>query len=326
MCQGSRRISTAMETTIQCVPSSLKVAPKAEKSLCEDNCGMYPCTFCNRTFKKKGFWVQHEVTLHEPQKQWSCPAIGCNRIFSTGNKFNQHHKRDHGCEACTHDKDPDCIVRPSVKSAWGCGFCIAFLESWETRVNHLETHFRNGSKRAEWDLSKVIQGLLLRSSVNRAWRSLMAQQYGPLEQEWPVPKWPRDSFEKLWMALRYDMSEESALQVARLTYDMLSPLEPEGGRLAEAANSPIGNIHSMATDESAFRVECLFDTSDTSHNLESTNDSIQNFYPDPDAASAETAGSTGGYSELQLGEDTLGVDWVLWPDHYGPGGTIMCAP
>ncbi|KAI3325614.1 hypothetical protein HD806DRAFT_490777 [Xylariaceae sp. AK1471] len=329
LCQESQTILTDMETTMKSGPLPLTMAQKAEESLPEEHSGLYPCTFCNKTFQKKGSWVRHEVSFHEPQKEWICPAIGCNRRFSTGNKFRRHHKEDHGCKSCTHDKDPSCIVGPPVKSAWGCGFCIAFLESWEIRVNHLETHFQEGCKTAEWDLSKVIQGLLLRPFVKDAWESLMAQEHGCSEQEWPVSEWSYDSFGELLTALRYDMNEERAAEVARLTYDILLPFNSEDSHLTEAANCPDGNAPFVATDESTLASdgnECLFDTGDTLDYLELTNYSTQNAYPRPDIAVVETTAPAGEYSAFQLGEDTLGVDWVLWPDCYEPGGTMRYTP
>ncbi|KUJ08223.1 uncharacterized protein LY89DRAFT_338299 [Mollisia scopiformis] len=33
---------------------------------------IYPCSFCDKTFSRKGGWKKHEGSFHQPQKQWSC--------------------------------------------------------------------------------------------------------------------------------------------------------------------------------------------------------------------------------------------------------------
>ncbi|KAI0451929.1 hypothetical protein F5B21DRAFT_357489 [Xylaria acuta] len=325
LCHESQTMLTDMEVAVKFESLPLTTTQEPEKSSPKENRDLHPCTFCDKTFQSKGSWVRHEASFHEPQKEWMCPAFGCNRRFSTGNKFRRHHKEDHGCKNCMHDKDSSCIVGPPTRSAWGCGFCVAFLESWEIRLRHLETHFQEGSKKSEWDHSKVIQGLLLRPSVNGAWKSLMSKEQGPLEQEWPVPIWSRDSFGQLLATLRYDMSPESAVEAARLTYNMLLPVNSEDSHPTEVANNPNGNPPFMTTDKHTLVSdgdEYLFNAGNTLHYLGSTNDYIQNVYSGRDLAIAETVGSGSEYSAFQLGEDTIGVDWVLWPNCFEPGGTM----
>ncbi|KAI1756790.1 hypothetical protein F4782DRAFT_280795 [Xylaria castorea] len=325
LCQEPQTMLTDIELAVKSESLPFTMAQEAEKSSAEENRGLYSCTFCDKTLQSKGSWIRHEASFHEPQKEWICPSVGCNRRFSTGNKFRRHHKEDHGCRNCTHNKDPSCIVGPFAKSAWGCGFCVAFLESWEIRHKHLETHFQKGFKKAEWDHSKVIRGLLLRPSVNDAWKSLMSKEHGPLEQKWPISGWSRDSFGKLLTTLRYEMSQENAVEAARLTYNMLLPVSPEDRYLTEVANNPTGDSPFLATDESTLVSdgdELHFNSDNTLHYLESTKDSTKDVYPGPDSAAAEVMGSGSEYSAVQLGEDTIGVDWALWPNCFEPGGTM----
>ncbi|KAI0474848.1 hypothetical protein F4859DRAFT_80937 [Xylaria cf. heliscus] len=325
LCQKPQMMLPDKEVAVKSESLPVSMTRKAKKSSAEERLGLYPCTFCDKAFQSKGTWVRHEASFHEPQKEWICPAICCNRRFSTGNKFRRHHKEDHGCKGCTHDKDLSCIVGPSAKSAWGCGFCIAFLESWESRLKHLETHFHEGFKKAEWDHSKIIQGLLLRPSVNDAWKSLMSEKHGPLEHEWPSSEWSRHSFGQLLTALRYDMGQEDAIEAARLAYNMLLYVNSEDSDLAEAVNNPDANSPFMGTNKSTLVSNgdgCLFDASSTLYCLESMKDSTQNGYLDLDVAVDDPMRSSSEYSALQLGEDTFGVDWVLWPNCFEPGGTM----
>ncbi|KAI0548875.1 hypothetical protein F4679DRAFT_548983 [Xylaria curta] len=298
LCQESQTIptDTEVEVDLPVKSESLPVATmqKVERSSAEENRGLYSCTFCDRAYHKRGSWIRHEASIHEPQQEWICSSAGCNRRFSTGTKFRRHHKEDHGCMDCPHSIDPSYIVGPSAKSAWGCGFCIAFLESWEARYEHLAAHFEEGSKKAEWDQSKVIQGLLLRPSVSAAWKSLISKEYGLLEKEWPVPGWSRDSFEKLLPTLRRDMSQESAVEAAQLAYNMLLPTNPKDKHLSEVANDPSEDSFS-ATDEGTLPsdgFEQLFNW-----------ESMQDFYLGRDDAAAEAA--------FQLSENIIGADWVL---------------
>ncbi|KAI1743175.1 hypothetical protein F4680DRAFT_369296 [Xylaria scruposa] len=307
LCQGSQPISTDAEVEVDLAvkPESLPVAitQKPEKNSAEENSGIYSCTFCDRAYKKRGSWIRHEASLHEPQQEWICSSVGCNRRFSDSTRFRRHHKEDHGCVNCTHSNDPSYLVGPSAKPSWGCGFCIAFLESWEARYEHLANHFEEGSKKAEWDQSKVIQGLLLRPSVNDAWKSLMSKEYGLLEKKWPIPGWSRDSFGKLLAILRHDMSQESAVEAAQLTYNMLLPTNLKDKHLSEVANDSSGDSF-LATDESTL-------TSDGFEQLFNW-ESMQSFYLGRDDAAAEAA--------FQLSEGTIGVDWVLRSTCFESGG------
>ena len=127
---------------------------------------IYACSFCDKAFSRKGVWKRHEESLHEPQREWCCFESGCNRKFTARNKFRRHHECDHGCENCKHDSEV--ISKTQATSAWGCGFCIARLESWDDRANHIAIHFENGSKKSDWDVSRVIQSLQCANPVQSA--------------------------------------------------------------------------------------------------------------------------------------------------------------
>ena len=62
----------------------------------------------------------------------------------------------------------------SPKKAWSCGFCIQLFPSLEGRLKHIGTqHFGRGQSIAEWDFTKVIQGLLLQPEIREAWQHLL---------------------------------------------------------------------------------------------------------------------------------------------------------
>ncbi|KAH7327290.1 hypothetical protein BKA65DRAFT_360383, partial [Rhexocercosporidium sp. MPI-PUGE-AT-0058] len=145
----------------------------------KDRPEIYACLFCQKTFNRKGDWKRHEGTLHEPQREWRCPGSGCNRKFFARNKFRRHHESDHGCIDCRHDSDPAVMIVLRSASAWGCGFCITVLMTWDERVDHIGGHFEAGCKRREWDFSTVVRSLLLQPGICDAWLSLLHQIHGP---------------------------------------------------------------------------------------------------------------------------------------------------
>ena len=181
---------------------------------------IYACIFCDNTFSRKGDWKRHEGSLHEPQREWCCFESGCNRKFPAGNKFRRHHMRDHGCENCKHDTDPVVISTTQAKYAWGCGFCIALLMSWDDRANHIALHFDAGSKRSDWDFSRVIQSLLRRPEVFDAWQSLLLNTHGDSRDNWPAFEWSVGPAEKLLESLQCTSPKQSATYIAQWAYDL----------------------------------------------------------------------------------------------------------
>ena len=62
------------------------------------------------------------------------------------------------------------------KQAWSCGFCVIALANFEDRLSHIALHFENGQTMDEWDITKVIRGLLHQPGVIKAWEERMASQ------------------------------------------------------------------------------------------------------------------------------------------------------
>ncbi|KUJ08224.1 uncharacterized protein LY89DRAFT_691114 [Mollisia scopiformis] len=62
---------------------------------------------------------------------------------------------------------------------WGCGFCAGLLMTWDARASHIGGHYETGSKKSDWDFSKVIRGLLRLTKIFDTWRSLLLRIHGP---------------------------------------------------------------------------------------------------------------------------------------------------
>ncbi|KAJ2892121.1 hypothetical protein MKZ38_010217 [Zalerion maritima] len=133
----------------------------------------YTCTSCDTGFKRKFDWKRHEEEFHERFKKYPCPD--CNRILWGSNSFNQHHKVAHGCKTCPH---ADAVVKYTKKrTAWGCGFCAAFLPTRERYFDHVAQHFDKEKKtKAEWLHSNVIYGLLHQRVIHDIWKQQKAQR------------------------------------------------------------------------------------------------------------------------------------------------------
>ena len=62
----------------------------------------------------------------------------------------------------------------SSKKAWSCGFCIRLFPTLKDRLRHVGTeHFEKGQSINDWDITKVIQGLLLQPGIQEAWQHLL---------------------------------------------------------------------------------------------------------------------------------------------------------
>jgi hypothetical protein len=137
----------------------------------------YFCTACNKGFARKYDWKVHEQRYHEQQFQYPCPD--CNQILYAETHFRSHHRDAHGCQQCTHAKEVTREVDARARrTAWGCGFCASLLDDWEKRCDHISQHYDDGMRRADWDHTKVIIGLLKQPDIDEAWRSYLISKHG----------------------------------------------------------------------------------------------------------------------------------------------------
>lgn len=61
------------------------------------------------------------------------------------------------------------------KRAWSCGFCITIFSTFQDRLKHIDIkHFRERQSIHEWDLNKVILGLLQQPKMENAWKTRTA--------------------------------------------------------------------------------------------------------------------------------------------------------
>ena len=152
----------------------------------------YYCTACNKGFARKYDWKVHEQRYHEQQAQYPCPD--CNQVLYAETHFRSHHRDAHGCQQCTHAKEVTREVDPRRRrTAWGCGFCGQLLDDWEKRCDHISAHYDEGLKRADWDHSKVIIGLLRQPDLDSAWKTLLISKHGQHPNPPLMIRWSKET-------------------------------------------------------------------------------------------------------------------------------------
>lgn len=147
----------------------------------------FPCTFCEASFKRKHEWQRHEKSCHLPLEKWTCTPHGgtvvdhatCEVIcaFCPEVEPSPEHLQTHGYTACAqrpvaertfYRKDH---LRQHLRLTHGvtkwveameswktqpevvrsrCGFCSAWLDTWQARVDHLADHFVTGLSIDQW--------------------------------------------------------------------------------------------------------------------------------------------------------------------------------
>lgn len=238
------RSSVASDVSVNCLTpaSRLSQAPSIT------SCNKYECTECNVKLKSKQYWKSHEEEFHEQERMWKCPD--CERWFNAGKRFREHHFKHHGCDVCEQPKEKgngsSRIPSPCVtaaekikhhKDAWGCGFCVRLLGSWDERCTHVAQHFDEGKTKADWDFTNVILGLLLQPELSNEWHSFLFRKYGERSEEWPKFTWDqkksrslRFSLEEKWDTRVLDTNSRQHLTVLiQKLHDLGSPVPSNPG-------------------------------------------------------------------------------------------------
>lgn len=148
----------------------------------------YQCTFCTSSFKRKSDWCRHEVSIHVQLDMWVCQPQDstvwefdslhqqCNycgielpsqehiashdfescaerplgeRVFARKDHLLQHLKKFHGCHKWPGQSLNLRRSRHTILNS-RCGFCAATFVTWDERVDHLVSHFKQGSQMKQW--------------------------------------------------------------------------------------------------------------------------------------------------------------------------------
>ena len=98
------------------------------------------------------------------------------------------------------------------KRYFSCGFCIMLFDNINDQLNHIDIdHFRRLEDICNWDMTKVIKGLLLQSGVDIAWHEISAN-YAESGFSWDISR-NRD------LQLRLELAEENPDTLATAVFN-----------------------------------------------------------------------------------------------------------
>jgi hypothetical protein len=240
----SSRADEPKEIRINIVkPDSELLRPEISE---ETNEILYFCTTCEKSYKTRQEWRDHEYEAHERSYFWSCPETGCNQILTSSTLFEKHHQEVHGCQNCPHAYG---VKRPlPSKRAWGCGFdrCKGVFDSWEKRCDHVASHFdemvHDGERSplpSEWKYTNLMRNLLRQPDVKDAYHRVMVKCHGEDKVFWPRMKWQVHNTTELKRRLEYRDFREGVKQLAEMAVQLGHPAASEAVKIVmDTADSP----------------------------------------------------------------------------------------
>ena len=129
------------------------------------------------------------------------------------------------------------------KRYFSCGFCIMLFNNINDQLNHIDVHhFRQLEDICNWDMTKVIKGLLLQPGIDMAWHGISAN-YAELAFSWDI-SCNRD------LQLRLELADEApdALAAAvfnSCTYDWSHHKYDDTGLTMDLSTRPISTSAPM---------------------------------------------------------------------------------
>ena len=109
-------------------------------------------------------------------------------------------------------------LRSSGRSFWGCGFCVTLFISFSDRIRHIaKQHFEAGMTIEDWDVRKVIKGLLSQRMVNQAWKPELGGETGFSQ---PGTAWHASNTDRLQYLLEMGASNlHDGYSLAKAAYE-----------------------------------------------------------------------------------------------------------
>ena len=148
----------------------------------------YWCTVCEEpsSYKDSGNWKKHEkehettfvCEMEEAAESGREGQDHASRAFTSKRRdiMVNHLNKSHGIFETHQARDLADKWRHTVKKqAWACGFCSSLFLSFQDRLKHIDVeHFRRHQSIHEWDLNKVVLGLLQQPRMEKAWKKKIA--------------------------------------------------------------------------------------------------------------------------------------------------------
>ena len=221
----------------------------------------YWCTVCEEpnSYKDSGNWKKHEKEhetifvcgLDDAAESSRAGQSHASKPFTCKRRdiMVNHLNRSHGILDTQRGRDlADQWRHTMKKQAWSCGFCIGLFSTFQDRLKHIDTlHFKRHQSIHEWDLNKVIIGLLQQPKMDKTWKTRTASL-----PHWVHPEdlaWDRAIAKDLRTTLEIGPSDDHhAKTLADAAY---SASKSNGGSWPHSGTTN-ANRHSNATAQASF--------------------------------------------------------------------------
>lgn len=195
------------------------------------------CTICKhpRPFLSCNGWKRH---MKEHEQIWLCEFCARKTSFSRRLNLKRHLSETHDLSNEEASNSAYKLKYADIKKAYACGFCIQTFSTHRDQLNHIEhEHWRRRQNISEWDLNKIIHGLLLQPSIQSIWLHLIGDTSSATQHF----TWAASAAEGL--IERLELSQEpaadlAAAAIAQLTPSHLVPLSDSYWNPIDSTNRP----------------------------------------------------------------------------------------
>ena len=216
------------------------------------------CTVCEEpnSYKDSGNWKKHEkehettfiCEMEEAAESGREGQDHASRAFTSKRRdiMVNHLNKSHGIfEAHQARGLADKWRHTAKKQAWACGFCGSLFLTFPDRLKHIDVqHFRRHQSIHDWDLNKVVLGLLQQPRLERAWKKQMASL-----PPWVHLVWDRAVAKDLQATLEVGPSDDH--HAATLAEQAYSGIEPYGAPWLQDGTKHVDQV-SDATPQASF--------------------------------------------------------------------------
>ena len=196
-CDGFKRHMKEHETMYVCMPyGSVEITHSGPK-----------CAFCDTMYPDEDHLEKHMAN--------PCAARSVKGRSYTRKVNFKKHLEVHGVDDCSDLAQRWQQTFP--KRYFSCGFCGSLFPTLSEQTRHIDDHYKQNQSVYDWDLNKVVQGLLHQPHVYQAWQSKLA-----LENElWinlPLSSftWDAMTAKELQLRLQFGRETPEALSGAAL--------------------------------------------------------------------------------------------------------------
>ena len=227
----------------------------------------YWCTVCEepKSYKDSGSWKKHEkehetMFICELDNAAESSRAGQSQAFKCKRRdiMVKHLNMSHRITDAHQGRDLADQWRHTVKKqAWSCGFCITLFLTFQDRLRHVDIeHFRRYQSVCEWDLNKVILGLLQQPNMKMAWKTRTASLPPWVHHE--KLAWDKTVAKDLRTTLEIGPSDEHhANTLADAAYSASVPIQgsrPQSGTTHANRHSDVTTQASFFSSPNAYQV------------------------------------------------------------------------